>query len=161
MAINVRRVVTGHNADGTAVVQIDEIFTNQISKRPGHAGCVIWTNGEMPADNSADAATDDAALAKVDTGLPGGAVFRLVEYSPGVAPRDHRTDTIDYAVVMSGEIEMNLDGTVVKLKQGDVLVQRGTIHNWVNNGPEPCLIAFVLIDAKPALAGDKTLAATG
>ena len=88
-------------------------------------------------------------------------MFRLVEYSPGVAPRDHRTDTIDYAVVMSGEIEMNLDGTVVKLKQGDVLVQRGTIHNWVNNGPDPCVIAFILIDAKPALADGKTLAETG
>ncbi len=92
---------------------------------------------------------------------PGGAVFRLVEYMPGVAPRDHRTDTIDYAVVMSGEIEMNLDGGSVHLRQGDVLVQRGTIHNWVNNGTEPCVIAFILIAAKPAEAGDKTLQATG
>jgi quercetin dioxygenase-like cupin family protein len=161
MAINVRRVVTGHDAVGKAVVQIDEISANSISKRAGHAGCVIWTNDTMPADNSADAAQDDAGLAKVDTALPGGAVFRLVEYMPGVAPRDHRTDTIDYAVVMSGEIEMNLDGGSVHLRQGDVLVQRGTIHNWVNNGTEPCVIAFILIAAKPAEAGDKTLQATG
>jgi len=77
---------------------------------------------------------------------------------PGVAPRGHRTDTIDYAVVMSGEIDMNLDGGSVHLKQGDVLVQRGTIHNWVNNGDGPCVIAFILIDAKPAQAG---LEATG
>lgn len=158
MAINVRRVVTGHDGDGKAVVQIDEISGNSISKRAGHTGCVIWTNDTMPADNSADAAEDDAALAKVDTGLPGGTVFRLVEYMPGVAPRDHRTDTIDYAVVMSGEIDMNLDGGSVHLKQGDVLVQRGTIHNWVNEGTEPCVIAFILIDAKPAQAG---LQATG
>ena len=161
MAINVRRLVTGHDANGKAVVQIDEISGNSISMRPGHTGCVIWTNAEMPADNSADAGMDDAALAKVDTGLPGGAVFRIVEYLPGVAPRDHRTDTIDYAVVMSGGIEMNLDSTVVTLRQGDVLVQRGTIHNWVNNGSEPCVIAFILIDAKPTQAGGKTLPATG
>jgi quercetin dioxygenase-like cupin family protein len=161
MAINVRRVVTGHDADGKAVVQINEISANEISKRPGHAGCVIWTNAEMPADNSADAAQQDAALAKVDTGLAGGGVFRLVEYAPGVAPRDHRTDTVDYAVVMSGEIDMNLDGGSVHLKEGDVLVQRGTIHNWVNNGTQPCVIAFILIDAKPAQAGGKTMAASG
>ncbi len=161
MAINVRRVVTGHDGAGKAVVRIDEISGNSISKRAGHAGCVIWTNDTMPADNSADAAQDDAALAKIDTGLPGGAVFRLVEYMPGVAPRDHRTETIDYAVVMSGEIDMNLDGGSVHLKQGDVLVQRGTIHNWVNSGTEPCVIAFILIDAKPVQACGTTLEAKG
>ena len=62
-------------------------------------------------------------------------------------PRNHRTDSIDYAVVISGEIDMEMDGTVVHLKAGDVLVQRGTIHNWINNGTETCVIAFVLISA--------------
>ena len=80
---------------------------------------------------------------------------------PGVAPRDHRTDTIDYAVVMTGEIDMNLEGGSVHLNQGDVLVQRGTIHNWVNNGAEPCTIAFVLVDAKPAEVGGTVLEAKG
>ena len=61
----------------------------------------------------------------------------------------HRTDSIDYCVVMSGEIDMRLDAETVHLKAGDVVVQRGTIHDWVNNGTEPCMIAFVLIDAKP------------
>ena len=161
MAINVRRVVTGHDGAGKAVVQIDEISKNEISKRAGHTGCVVWTNNSFPADNSADAAIEDAALAKVDTGLPDGAVFRIVQYMPGVAPRDHRTDTIDYAVVMSGEIDMNLEDGSVHLTQGDVLVQRGTFHNWINNGIEPCIIAFVLVDAKPAEVGGKVLEAKG
>ena len=61
-------------------------------------------------------------------------MFRIVEYRPGVAPRNHRTESLDYAVVLSGEIDMELDGSVVHLRAGDVLVQRGTVHNWVNRG---------------------------
>jgi mannose-6-phosphate isomerase-like protein (cupin superfamily) len=74
-------------------------------------------------------------------------VFRVIEFEPGVAPRNHRTDSIDYAVVVSGEIDMEMDDTIVHLKAGDVLVQQGTIHNWVNKGTEPCVIAFVLISS--------------
>ena len=88
-------------------------------------------------------------------------MFRVVEFAPGVAPRVHRTDSIDYAVVISGEIDMELDNSVVHLKAGDVLVQRGTIHNWVNRGNAPCVIAFVLIDAKPVEVGGKVLHAQG
>ena len=83
-------------------------------------------------------------------------------YEPGVTPRNHRTDSIDYAVVMSGAIEMELDdGVVVKLKAGDVLVQRGTIHNWVNRGTEPCMVAFVLVAANPVTASGRKLDAIG
>ena len=83
---------------------------------------------------------------------PNGTVFRVVEYGPGVAPRVHRTESIDYAVVISGEIDMELDdGVTVHLEQGDTLVQRGTLHNWVNRGDKPCVIAFVLVAAKPVL----------
>ena len=74
-------------------------------------------------------------------------MFRVIAFEPGVAPRNHRTDSIDYAVVISGEIDMAMDDTVVHLQAGDVLVQRATIHNWVNNGTQPCVIAFVLISA--------------
>ena len=77
-------------------------------------------------------------------------------------PRNHRTNSIDYAVVISGAIEMELDDkVVVKLKAGDVLVQRGTIHNWVNRGSEACVIAFVLISSKPVTAAGKPLTAVG
>ncbi len=159
MTVKVRRVVTGHDERGRAVVKIDEISKNVVSSRPGTSACVVWTTDTLPADNSGEG---DAALRKTGTTLPGGSVFRVVEFSPGSAPRVHRTDSVDYAVVISGEIDMELDdGKSVHLKAGDVLVQRGTVHNWVNRGKEPCVIAFSLISAKPAEAGGKRLEAFG
>ena len=159
MALKLRRVVTGHDASGRAVVKIDEISKNVVSNRPGASACVVWTTDSIPADNSGEG---DAGLKKTGTTLPGGTVFRVVEFSPGVSPRVHRTDSIDYAVVISGEIDMELEkGKEVHLKAGDVLVQRGTVHNWINRGSVPCVIAFSLIDAKPATAGGKTLEAFG
>jgi len=157
MALNVRRVVTGHDANGKAVVAIDEISQNVISRRPNHASCVIWSTGEFPVDNDGDA---DNGLRPVGTVDPDGTVFRLVEYGPGVTPRNHRTESVDYAVVLKGEIDMEMDGTMVHLKPGDVLVQRGTIHNWINRGSEPCVVAFVLVAAKPVERAGKLLTAT-
>ena len=61
----------------------------------------------------------------------------------------HRTETIDYVIVLAGELEMRMDDSTVKLKAGDVLVQRGTNHAWINRGAEPARVAFILIDAKP------------
>ncbi len=158
MALQLRRVVTGHDARGRAVVKIDEVSKNLTSSRPRQMACVVWTTESFPVDNAGDA---DAGLRQVGTTLTNGTVFRVVEFAPGVAPRIHRTDSIDYALVMSGEIDMELDDSVVHLKSGDVLVQRGTIHNWVNRGTEPCVIAFVLIDAKPVEVGGKVLHAQG
>lgn len=158
MSLNLRRVVTGHDADGHALVKIDEISKNLVSARPGSTACVVWTTESFPVDNTGDA---DEGLRKTGTTLGNGTVFRVVEFAPGVAPRVHRTDSVDYAVVVSGEIDMELDDSVVHLKAGDVLVQRGTIHNWVNRGTAPCVIAFVLIDAKPVGIGGKTLNARG
>ncbi|HEY7219166.1 MAG TPA: cupin domain-containing protein [Candidatus Binatia bacterium] len=158
MSLQLRRVVTGHDANGRAVVKIDEISKNLVSARPGSTACVVWTSESFPVDNTSDA---DEGLRKTGTTLNNGTVFRVVEFAPGVAPRVHRTDSIDYAVVMSGEIDMELDDSVVHLKAGDVLVQRGTIHNWVNRGTAPCVIAFILIDAQPVDIGGKVLHAEG
>ena len=158
MALQLRRVVTGHDANGRAVVKIDEVSKNTMSSRPGASACVIWTTEGFPVDNTGDA---DTSTRKVGTTLANGCVFRVVEFGPGVSPRNHRTDSIDFAVVMSGEIDMQLDDSEVHLKAGDVLVQRGTIHNWVNRGSEPCVIAFVLVDAEPVTVGGKTLHAEG
>ncbi len=158
MSLQVRRVVTGHDANGRAVVKIDDVSKNLTSSRPAQMACVVWTTESFPVDNTGDA---DQGLRKVGTTLKNGTVFRVVEFGPGVAPRNHRTDSIDYAVVMAGEIDMEMDDTVVHLKAGDALVQRGTIHNWVNRGSEPCVIAFVLVDAKPVKAGGKVLNAVG
>jgi quercetin dioxygenase-like cupin family protein len=158
MSLQVRRVVTGHDANGRAVVKIDEITQNPPSGRPGRSACVVWTTESFPVDNANET---DGGKRQVGTTLQNGTVFRVVEFMPGVSPRVHRTDSIDYAVVMSGEIDMELDDSVVHLKAGDVLVQRGTIHNWVNRGTDSCIIAFVLIDAKPVEAGGKVLRAEG
>jgi len=158
MSLQLRRVVTGHDVNGRAVVKIDEVSKNLGSTRPAQMACVVWTTESFPVDNTGDT---DQGLRKVGTTLNNGTVFRVVEFGPGVAPRNHRTDSIDYAVVMSGEIDMEMDETVVHLKAGDVLVQRGTIHNWINRGTVPCVIAFVLIDAKPVEVGGKVLNAVG
>jgi mannose-6-phosphate isomerase-like protein (cupin superfamily) len=157
MALNIRRVVTGHDANGRAVVTIDETCKNVISRRPNHASCVIWSTGEFPTNNDGDA---DGGAREVGTTDPNGTVFRLVEYGPGVNPRNHRTESVDYAIVLSGEIDMEMDGAMVHLKAGDLLVQRGTIHNWINRGTKPCVVAFVLVAAKPVERAGKSLTAT-
>ena len=159
MTLSIRRVVTGHDSEGNSVVDIDEVSHNIVSRRPGHASTVIWTTTRAPADNTE---TIDAGLRDVAQCAEFGAIFRIVEYAPGVSPRMHRTLTIDYAVVMSGEIFMVLDGgREVRLKAGDVLVQRGAVHDWINRGEAPCVIAFVLMAAQPVVAGVKTLGPIG
>jgi quercetin dioxygenase-like cupin family protein len=136
MTLEVRRVITDHDGEGRSLVAADEQCANVISRRPGHESCVAWTG-------------------------PDGTIFRVVEYQPGVAPRMHRTETIDYAVVISGEIDMVLDKGTVRLRAGDVLVQQATLHDWVNRGAEPCRIAFVLVPTKPVERVGKELRATG
>ena len=158
MALQVRRVITGHDANGKAVVTIDEVSKNVTSGRPGATACNIWTTEGFPVNNDGDA---DEGLRKVATTLKNGTIFRIIEFAPGLAARNHRTDSIDYIVVISGEIEMELDDTLMRLKAGDVMVQRGTIHNWINRGTAPCVLAVILVDAKSVKAGGKILPAQG
>ena len=159
MALRVRRVVTGHDSEGRAIATIDEVSQNVRSARPGASACVVWTSQGFPADNTG---TADEGLRESGTTLDNGTVFRILELQPGNTPRVHRTNSIDYAVIMSGEIDMELEpGSITHLKAGDVVVQRGTVHNWINRGPEPCVIAFVLIAAKPVEVGGKVLNAFG
>lgn len=156
MASAVRRIVTGHDASGRARVEIDEAMTLE----PGPPGGrrVFWTTEGFPVDNTGN---DDSSDRETGLTLSNGTVFRIVQFDPGNSPRRHRTSSVDYAVVMSGEIDMELDDEVVHLQAGDVLVQRGTVHNWMNRGAEPCRIAFVLIDAEPVAVGGKLLEAEG
>jgi len=163
-----RRVVTGHTPEGKSAVLYDLSLTlvaqdsaassARQEDRAGAASRVMWTTQGFPADNDE---TSDAGLRQVGTAQSEGTVFRAVEYAPGVTPRQHRTDSIDYAIVMSGSIELALDNDTVRLATGDTLVQRGTIHNWINNGTEPCVIAFILIAANPATANGTPLPAAG
>ena len=106
----------------------------------------------MPIDNSA--ATDAAQRAGFVkhtnyVGDGGGTTFRIQKFAPGCVRLTHRTETMDYAILLSGELDCELENDeVVSLKPGDVLIQRGTIHTWVNKGSVPAVIAFILIDAK-------------
>ena len=155
MTLVVRRVVTGHDANGKAVVASDDRIT-AVSRRIGKniTGCEIWSTDRMPVDNSeAAGAAQRAGFVKrynyVGTGQ--GTTIRITEWAPGHARFTHRTETVDYAILLSGEIDLELENNeVVHLKPGDVVVQRGTTHTWVNRGSVPAVTAFILIDAKPA-----------
>ncbi len=138
--IKARRVVTGHNKDGKSIVKWDTVRESQPG-RPGFEKVELWATDTLPPRFT----EDDPTTWNVGTSVANGAVFRFCRYEPGVSERWHRTDSLDYGIVMSGEIWMQLDEGEVHLKAGDVVIQRGTIHNWVNRGPQPCVMAFVLI----------------
>lgn len=156
----IRRVVTGHDEHGKAKVHIDEICTHFRQGRPNGFVCNIWTTDTSPANN--DGQGDDGKREGKFTVIEKGTVFRILDFHPGVQQRVHRTDSIDYIVVMSGEIDMELEsGEEVHLKAGDVMVQRGTVHNWINRGTQTCVMAVILVHAKPVEAGGQTLKAFG
>lgn len=145
MTFEVRRVVTGHDENGKAKVLIDEISDNVISRRPGQHSTVIWATDRQTPDLGV---LNDISADVTQTTVPNGTVFRISRLAPGVTPRTHRTESLDYAIVLAGSVDMELDdGEIVHLKTGDVVVQRGTVHNWVNTGTEDCVMAYVLIAA--------------
>ena len=162
MALEVRRIVTGHDASGKAIVASDERMTGvSAPARPYISRCEIWSTDKMPVDNSEKAATAQKKGFVVRHNYVGsgqGTVVRITEFAPGSAPFMHRTETLDYAILLKGECDLELDdGKTVHLKQGDIVVQRGTMHAWVNNGSAPCVFAFILIDADPAESGGQKL----
>src|SRR5260370_29228094 len=151
--MEIRRIVTDHNASGKAIVKTDEQVTAVARVAAGISGCEIWSTDQMPIDNSAAAdAAQRTGFVKHNNyvGNGGGSIFRINEWAPGHARFTHRTETMDYAIVLSGEIELEFDsGEVIHLKSGDVVVQRGTMHTWVNRGSVPAVTAFILIDPQP------------
>src|SRR5208337_1304370 len=147
MAFCLRRVVTGHDIEGRPVVLIDEKMANIVSRRAGQLESQIWSTD---ADFAKGEDERESELRKADCRIASKTVFRVVNYAPGVKPFPHGNDWIDYTIIISGEIDMQLDdATEVHLKAGDVVVQRSTIHNWVNRGTENCTVAFVRVGAKP------------
>ncbi|MBX2885463.1 MAG: cupin domain-containing protein [Granulosicoccus sp.] len=175
MARTFRRVVTGHDANGKAIVVSDSPATQYLERpnRPGVRLTNFWIERGSPAeyDGPEDTCTGEFVLHPP----PLGSTFRCVEFLPedpqvlktldGKAafkemgasanivenarhPFMHRTDSLDYAIVLSGEIWTMLDEEEddLLLKAGDAVVQRGNNHAWSNRGTEPCVIAFVLID---------------
>ena len=153
---SVRRVVTGHGADNVAKVLIDQPATNH----KGNEGrsTLMWITDENPADIAIGDNVEDMGARIVGTPPPAnGTRFCVIDFPPGNHAHMHRTETIDYVIVIDGEIEMDMDSSTVKLKQGDVMVQRGTNHAWANRSGKNCRIAFVLVDAKPLGIGAPVL----
>ena len=170
---DIRRVVTTDDEDGKAVVLFDGANPHKVV-RPNRSvtSRLVWVTDQTPADISG---TADRAATNIGIAPPhNGSVFRIIDIPPtppeietlghdylhkqigdhaprkGLPPRHplmHRTLTIDYAIIMQGEIDMLLDDSEVHLKAGDVLIQQGTNHAWVNRGTEPCRIAFILIES--------------
>jgi mannose-6-phosphate isomerase-like protein (cupin superfamily) len=176
MPSSIRRVVTGKDATGKAIAMIDTVATSVLRREElGVTNTLLWVTDSTPADLSNQ---EDAANKKIGVvAPPGGTIFRVVEFVPenevkaddetrlrimqgiGLAPEGdprgkprnptmHRTKTIDYALILSGEIDMLLDDSEIHLKAGDVVIQRGTNHAWVNRGNQPCQVAFIMVDAK-------------
>lgn len=145
----VRRVVTGHDDAGRAVIRSDERFPTEDIHLGGAAFVLIWMAPDLPVDNNdeVDGRGRDAGLT-----LKGGSVIRVVDMHPGGASPMHRTNSLDYGIVLSGKLELELDdGAKTLLGPGDIVVQRGTIHLWRNPSPdEPCRIVFVLTEARAA-----------
>ncbi|MBM3485598.1 MAG: cupin domain-containing protein [Alphaproteobacteria bacterium] len=168
----IRRVVTGHDKSGKAIVVIDGPAGNvRVRESTGTASTLLWVADKTPTSY---AGNEDTANQQVPIAPPlAGSIFRTVEFPPekdakfdtetvlkemGVRPKAfggqparhhgmHRTESVDYAIVMSGEIDMWLDDSEVHLKAGDVVIQRGTNHAWVNKYAKPCVIAFILVGA--------------
>jgi mannose-6-phosphate isomerase-like protein (cupin superfamily) len=171
--VELRRVVTTLDETGTAVVLFDgENPQKTVRPLTGNVTRLVWATDQTPADMSG---RQDRAAIEIGTSPPAGAtIFRIIDYPParpdsekldtghrlaelaneaqikGRPPRHpfmHRTRSLDYVIILSGEIDMLLDDSEIHLKAGDVLVQQGTNHAWVNRGTEICRIAFVLLDA--------------
>jgi quercetin dioxygenase-like cupin family protein len=154
MTLEVRRIVTGHDELGKGIVVSDEKM-KAVSRGlgPNISGCEIWSTNSMPVDNSmeAEAAQRAGFVKKYNyVGSGQGTTIRIVEWAPGHAMFPHRTETMDYSIVLSGEIDVEFDsGQVVTMRQGDVIVMRGVTHNWKNKSTVPAVTAFILIDAAP------------
>lgn len=168
----IRRVVTMLDASGKAVIMSDSVVPLPMP-RPPNASANMWVTDKSLPDFST---TDRAATIKTGLMPPrNGTVFRIVDFAPTSAavekmdintmmnvvgagapakgrpprhPMMHRTRTLDYAIIMSGEIDMLLDDSQVHLKAGDVVVQQATNHAWVNHGKDVCRVAFILMDAQ-------------
>lgn len=185
MADTIRRVVTGHDKNGKAIVLSDGPCTSVRShpNRPGHKSTDVWKTTAMPVPIAREEA--DPTLGPRDFTPVNGTKIRISEIPPepeffktltpekvkeffqdggnsGAStfgqnqrhPFMHRTESLDYAVVLEGEITMLLDDQDIVLKAGDVVIQRGTNHAWSNRSGKPVKMLYILIDGKfePELA---------
>jgi quercetin dioxygenase-like cupin family protein len=146
----IRRVITGHDANNVAKVLIDGPAENVRHSPAGNSSTLMWCTDENPADIAIGSDIEDMGARKLGTPPPAnGTRFTVIDFPPGNTGAMHRTETVDYIVVIAGEIDMDMDDSSVTLRAGDIMVQRGTNHAWVNRSSAPAQVAFVLVDAKP------------
>ena len=154
----IRRVVTGHDARNVAKVLIDQPATNVKNPDSGVRSTLMWITDRNPADISVGETIEDLGARIVGTPPPAnGTRFCVIDFPPGNHPHMHRTETVDYVIVIEGEIEMDMDDSTVTLKAGDIMIQRGTNHAWANRGKTRARVAFVLVDAEPPDIGKPVL----
>jgi mannose-6-phosphate isomerase-like protein (cupin superfamily) len=153
----VRRVVTGHDGNGVAKVLWDDAITKV---KRGKSGLLthVWNTKETPAGIPIGEEIGDPGDEPHVTPPPaGGTRFVIIDYPAGNSGTMHRTETLDYVIVLSGEIDMVMDDSTVHLAAGDVMIQRGTNHAWFNRGTEDARLAFVLVDGEPLAIGHPRL----
>lgn len=152
-----RRIVTGHNQQGHAIFRSTDTLQPEVIASGDAEFATIWSTAEVPANLNDER---DGSEREVGLTINNGSVIRAVDFLPsGVSPM-HRTNSIDYGIVVSGEIELELDnGAIETCRAGDVIVQRGTIHLWRNiSDTEVCRVIFVLTAAQgPYLHDGKSL----
>ena len=154
----IRRVVTGHDHNKVAKVIMDAAASNHKGGASGAQSTLIWITEGAPAEMPVGEQVEDLGARILGTPPPAnGTRFAVITFPPGNPGRMHRTETIDYVIVMQGELDMDMDDSTVRLKAGDVMVQRGTNHAWINRGTERARLAFVLVDAKPLGIGTPVL----
>jgi len=154
----IRRVVTGHDQANVAKILTDGPATNAKYPQPGTVSTMIWCTDGSPPSMPIGETPEDMGARIIGTAPPArGSRFAIIDFPPGNAPHMHRTETIDYVIVLEGEIEMDMDQSSVRLKAGDVMVQRGTNHAWANRSDKRARVAFVLLDAEPLGIGKPVL----
>jgi len=164
--LRVRRIVTGHNEAGEAVVAADEqIAGTGLAEDEGRTSATffqLWATYEMPVDLGDEAAARQGAGSTTTiVGSRSASVLRIGVLAPGTRSPMHRTESLDYGICLEGECDMELDGgETVSVRAGDVIVQRGTNHLWHNRGSVPCRFAWILLDAEPVEVGGRRLGAS-
>lgn len=151
----IQRVVTGHDENGRSVFKSEDVKPTKKIPTGDAAFLLIWTTETVPADNN-----DETDGRERDAGLTinQGSVIRVVDMLPGKESPMHRTNSIDYGIILSGEIELELeDGHKKTVREGGIIIQRGTNHLWRNTTDKPCRIAFILIEAPAYLHNGQPL----
>lgn len=145
-----RRVVTGHDEGGVSVFSADGPVPVVKTAADGALFYEIWATDATPAPiaagPAATAGTDPTLDALTVPPAPNGTKLRINEFPPGVVSPVHRTQSVDYGIVLSGEVVLVLDDSETVLRAGDVVVQRGTSHRWENRSAATARMAFILID---------------